>query len=105
MVEAKNDITGRPTFKHAIQATRWSDLGVGSSPFLSREWAACCAFNEQVEGMSQYESFKEVGKRTLNGIFEAETNNHLFLRRVVSLDPRKGNLRHRVSEEWEERRL
>ena len=57
--------------------------------------------------MERFDSFKEAErwKRTLNGLFEAETNNHLFLRRVVSLDPRRGVLRHRGSDEWEHRQL
>ena len=106
MVETTAGPTGRPTFKHAIQVTRWSDLGDGSSPGASREWAACCGYDELM-GMERFDSFKEAErwKRTLNGLFEAETNNHLFLRRVVSLDPRRGVLRHRGSDEWEHRQL
>lgn len=96
--------TGRPTFKHAITVTRWSDLGNGSAPILSREWASCAGY-DVLAGMEKFDSFKEAGKRLLNGTFEAETNNHLFLKRVVSLDPRRGQLRHRNSEEWEDRQL
>ncbi|PYH46020.1 uncharacterized protein BP01DRAFT_356191 [Aspergillus saccharolyticus JOP 1030-1] len=29
-------------FRHAIVVTRWCDLGDGTAPSLSREWAACC---------------------------------------------------------------
>lgn len=105
MVEATSATTGRPTFKHAIQVTRWSDLGDGSAPVLSKEWASCCGYDEMTEGMEKYDSFKEAGKRTLNGIFESETNNHLFLRRVVSLDPRRGNFKPPNQDEWEDRRL
>ena len=68
--------------------TRWSDLGNGSSPLLSPEWAAC--EGEDPEGLGKFDSLKEVGKRTVSGQFEAETNNHLFLKRVISLDPMMG---------------
>ena len=98
MVESTS-AAGRPTFKHAIQVTRWSDLGNGSSPLLSREWASCCGYDEEM-GMEKFDSFKEAGKRLINGTFEAETNNHLFLRRVVSLDPKRAEMRRQRSEEW-----
>ncbi len=78
----------RPTFKHAIQVTRWSDLGNGSSPLVSPEWAS--SLGNDPEGVGKFDSFAEAGKRMISGTFEAETNNHLFLRRVISLDPRKG---------------
>jgi hypothetical protein len=98
MVEATGP-TGRPTFKHAIQVTRWSDLGDGSSPLLSPEWAACCG--DDPDGVGKYDSFAEVGKRTISGTFEAETNNHLYLKRVVSLDPRKGMPQPFRNNEWD----
>jgi hypothetical protein len=67
---------------------------------LSREWASCCGYDEEM-GMEKFDSFKEAGKRLINGTFEAETNNHLFLRRVVSLDPKRAEMRRQRSEEWE----
>jgi hypothetical protein len=103
MVESTTS-TGRPTFKHAIQVTRWSDLGNGSAPALSREWAACCGYDAE-NGLPKFDSFAEAGKRSINGVFEAETNNHLFLRRVVSLDPRKGEMKPVRTEEWQDRSL
>ncbi|KIW04585.1 uncharacterized protein PV09_04334 [Verruconis gallopava] len=90
--------TGRPSFKHALQITRWSDLGNGSSPMLSSEWASCCGFDP--DGVGKFDSFAAVGNRTLSGKFEAETNNHLFLKRVVSLDPGRGKPKPFRFEEW-----
>ena len=84
---------GQIGFKHAIVVTRWSDLGDGTSPY-NPEWAACNGENEE-----DYDSFEVVGKRTISGTFESETSNHLFLRRVLSLNP-KGEKRSAASNDW-----
>lgn len=86
MVEGKTE-SGRPTFKHALQVTRWSDLGDGRVPELSPEWLSCNG--EDPDALGKYDSFGLAGKRTISGTFEAETSNHLFLKRVLSLDPNK----------------
>ncbi|KAL3479126.1 hypothetical protein BJX99DRAFT_245151 [Aspergillus californicus] len=75
-------------FRHAIVVTRWCDLGDGTSPRLSREWAAC---NGELEG---YDSFKTLGKRAISGIFEAAfTDETIPGQRIISMNPsgkRKG---------------
>ncbi|KAL9070952.1 MAG: hypothetical protein Q9157_005646 [Trypethelium eluteriae] len=81
---------GQIGFKHAIIVTRWSDLGDGSSPY-NIEWAACNGENEE-----RYDSFQMVGRRTISGTFESEVSNHLFLKRVLSLNP-KGEKRSETS--------
>ena len=73
---------GQIGFKHAIVVTRWSDLGDGTSPY-NLEWAACNGENDE-----RYDSFETVGRRTISGTFESEVNNHLYLKRVLSLNPK-----------------
>jgi hypothetical protein len=69
-------------FRHAIVVTRWCDLGNGTSPRLSREWAAC---NGELEG---YDSFKTLGKRAISGIFEsAFTDETIPGQRIISMNP------------------
>ena len=70
-------------FRHAIVVTRWCDLGDGSSPRLSREWAAC---NGLLEG---YDSFEMLGKRSISGIFESSiTDDTLPGQRIISMNPK-----------------
>ncbi|KAH8688788.1 hypothetical protein BGW36DRAFT_392178 [Talaromyces proteolyticus] len=69
-------------FRHAIVVTRWSDLGDGTSPFTSIEWAAC---NGETE---EYDSFKSLGRRAISGIFEsAFTHDTIPGRRIISMNP------------------
>lgn len=68
-------------FRHAVIVTRWSDLGPGITP-SDPEWAANNGTTES------YDSFKEIGKRSLAGIFEAAfTHDTLPPRRIISLNP------------------
>ncbi|KAL1962762.1 hypothetical protein VTN77DRAFT_9216 [Rasamsonia byssochlamydoides] len=70
-------------FRHAIVVTRWSDLGDGTTPFSSREWAACNGASK-----TPYDSFAEIGKRAISGIFEsAFTHDTIPGRRIMSLNP------------------
>ncbi|KAK1149450.1 hypothetical protein N8T08_006673 [Aspergillus melleus] len=70
-------------FRHAIVVTRWSDLGDGSSPRLSPEWAACNGYGDG------YDSFELLGKRTISGTFESSiTDDVLPGQRVLSMNPR-----------------
>ncbi|KAL4782851.1 hypothetical protein BJX76DRAFT_349080 [Aspergillus varians] len=69
-------------FRHAIVVTRWCDLGDGTSPRLSKEWAAC---NGELEG---FDSFKELGKRAISGTFEsAFTDETIPGQRIISMNP------------------
>lgn len=71
------------TFKQSIVITRWTDLGDGSTP-SNTEWAA-------VNGLAEYDSIIEIGRRALSGIFEAKTSNdnmNIPGQRVVSLNPK-----------------
>lgn len=70
-------------FRHAIVVTRWSDLGDGSSPTGSAEWAAC---NGDLEG---YDSFAILGRRAISGSFESAISaDTLPGQRVISLNPK-----------------
>ncbi|POS84552.1 hypothetical protein EPUL_002907 [Erysiphe pulchra] len=76
--EDKSDPVYR--FKQSLVVTRWSDLGDGSSPF-SEEWAA-------VNGDITYDSFANLGKRALSGIFEAQFGVTLPGQRLISTNPK-----------------
>jgi hypothetical protein len=74
------------SFSHVLVVTRWSDLGDGSTPSLSQEWAAC---NGETD---EYDSFEKLGKRAISGIFEsAFTHDTIPGRRIISMNP--GNKR------------
>ncbi|KAL4882001.1 hypothetical protein BJY04DRAFT_187827 [Aspergillus karnatakaensis] len=86
--------SARSRFRHAIVVTRWCDLGDGTSPRLSREWAAC---NGQLEG---YDSFHELGKRAISGIFEsAFTDETIPGQRIISMNP-KGVRKGEEGTDW-----
>jgi hypothetical protein len=71
-------------FRHAIIVTRWSDLGDGTTPFASAEWAACNGMN----GTNKYDSIAAMGKRAISGVFEsAFTDDTIPGRRIISLNP------------------
>ncbi|EMC93526.1 hypothetical protein BAUCODRAFT_26794 [Baudoinia panamericana UAMH 10762] len=73
MVEDKHD-PAQP-FKHAIVVTRWSDLGDGSSPYTSPEWAAINGITIPAEeGGHEYESFSHIGRRAVSGIVESKAS-------------------------------
>lgn len=74
MVEDKTDPVRR--FKHAIVVTRWSDLGDGSSPYTSPEWAAISGIDSGTKGEA-YESFTHVGRRAVSGIFESRISGSI----------------------------
>lgn len=80
MVEDKTDPVRR--FKHAIVVTRWSDLGDGSGPVTSPEWAS-------LKGLIEYESFTLVGRRAVSGIFESYISGSIPGQRMLSLNPKK----------------
>lgn len=80
-------------FKQAMMVTRWSDLGNGTTPLGSREWAAV---NGRGEG---YESLDEVGKRGISGIFESQNGVTLPGQRMLSLNP-KGRKEGEEGNDW-----
>ncbi|KAB8276844.1 putative iron superoxide dismutase A [Aspergillus minisclerotigenes] len=86
----------RNLFRHAIVVTRWSDLGDGRSPRLSKEWAAING-DEAGEG---YDSFEKIGKRAISGIFEsAITDDTLPGQRILSMNP-KGKKLGEAGNNW-----
>lgn len=89
MLEDKDDPV-RP-FKHAIVVTRWSDLGDGSSPYTSPEWAAVKGLDVEETG-KEYESFSHVGRRAVSGIFESKVSGSIPGQRMVSLNPKNQKL-------------
>jgi hypothetical protein len=78
MVEDRTDKIN--PFKHAIVVTRWSDLGDGSSPTTSVEWAAC-------NGTAEIDSFQKIGKRAVAGAFESQVSGCPPGQKVLSLNP------------------
>lgn len=74
-------------FRHAIVVTRWSDLGDGSTPTRSAEWAACNGLRDD------YDSFTEIGHRGISSIFEASiTADTLPGQRIISMNPKNKRL-------------
>jgi hypothetical protein len=91
MVEDPSDpITN---FKHALQVTRWSDLGDGSSPEGSSEWRAIHSKD------SDYDSLGSVGARAISGIFESEVSGAIPGQRILNLNP-KGTKKGELGNEW-----
>jgi len=87
MVEDTRDPV-RP-FKHALIVTRWSDLGNGSSPYTSPEWAAITGSTISTGEEGQcYESFSHVGRRAVSGIFESRISGSIPGQRMLSLNPK-----------------
>jgi hypothetical protein len=89
MCEDKNDPVRR--FKHAIVVTRWSDLGDGSSPYTSPEYAAIKGLDSGSAGEA-YESFSHVGRRAVSGIFESRISGSIPGQRMLSLNPKNKKL-------------
>lgn len=82
LVEDKNDNFAR--FKQAIVVTRWADLGDGSTPMGSKEWAAINGINT-----TPYNSFIEIGRRAVSGCFESTIGgDHAPGQRLLSLNPK-----------------
>lgn len=75
------------TFKHAIVVTRWSDLGDGSSPYTSPEWAAINGLTTGPDA-GAYNSFSNVGRRAVGGIFESAISGATPGQRLLSLNPK-----------------
>jgi hypothetical protein len=87
MVEARliEDTNDKETpFKHAIVVTRWTDLGDGMNPYTSPEWTAINGTNV---GEGVYDSFTNVGRRAVGGIFESKVSGSTPGQRLLSLNP------------------
>lgn len=84
LAEDKNDPLVK--FKQAITVTRWCDLGDGSSPF-GLEWAAING-----EGETPYDSFANMGRRAISGIFESQSGVTIPGQRLLSLNPKNEKL-------------
>jgi hypothetical protein len=69
-------------FKQALIVTRWSDLGPARSPD-DNEWAAIAGANEN------YDSFLEIGRRAVSGIFESAFTDAVPGQRILSMNPKK----------------
>ncbi|KAF1835569.1 hypothetical protein BDW02DRAFT_547895 [Decorospora gaudefroyi] len=67
-------------FKQALVVTRWSDLGPARSP-ADAEWSAISGENEG------YDSFKEIGRRAVSGVFEAAFTDTVPGQRILSMNP------------------
>jgi hypothetical protein len=76
----KNHSTER--FKQAIIVTRWSDLGSGRSPD-DKEWAAIAGEADT------YDSFIELGRRAISGIFESAFTDIIPGQRILSMNPKR----------------
>ncbi|GAB7342196.1 hypothetical protein MBLNU457_g0446t1 [Dothideomycetes sp. NU457] len=79
-------------FKQALIATRWSDLGPARSP-ADKEWAAIVGENEE------YDSFTEIGKRAVSGVFESAFSDTGPGQRILSMNP-KGVKRGEAGNDW-----
>ncbi|CAK4032825.1 hypothetical protein AC578_10685 [Lecanosticta acicola] len=88
-VQMVEDTTDKVTpFKHALVVTRWTDLGDGSSPYTSPEWTAINGrSNAAAEGGGSYNSFTNIGRRAIGGIFESNINGEIPGQRLISLNP------------------
>ncbi|KZM18504.1 uncharacterized protein EKO05_0007667 [Ascochyta rabiei] len=83
MVEDKTvKSNGAERFKQALVVTRWSDLGPGRSP-VDREWAAVTGEFEE------YNSFEEIGRRAISGVFESAFTDTIPGQRIVTMNPKK----------------
>ncbi|SMR42273.1 unnamed protein product [Zymoseptoria tritici ST99CH_1E4] len=77
-------------FKHAIVVTRWTDLGDGMNPYTSPEWTAINGMNTNTggeDGDAVYDSFTNVGRRAVGGIFESKVSGSTPGNRLLSLNP------------------
>jgi hypothetical protein len=82
MVEDKTvKSNGAERFKQALVVTRWSDLGPGRSP-VDKEWSAITGENEE------YDSFQEIGRRAISGIFESAFTDTTPGQRIITMNPK-----------------
>lgn len=77
---------GPGRFKLALMVSRWSDLGPARSPD-DKEWAAI-AGNKNQDHDHDYDSFAEMGKRSINGTFESAFTDTVPGRRIISTNPK-----------------
>jgi hypothetical protein len=83
LVEDKTVKTQSPErFKQALIVTRWSDLGPARSPD-DNEWAAIAGANDN------YDSFMEIGRRAVSGVFESAFTDAVPGQRIMSMNPKK----------------
>jgi hypothetical protein len=68
-------------FKQALIVTRWSDLGPARSPEDS-EWSAIMGEN------GGYDSFVEIGRRAVSGVFESAFTDTIPGQRILSMNPK-----------------
>lgn len=81
LVEDKSvQVMGPERFRQVLMVTRWSDLGPARSP-NDPEWSS--VVGERVG----YNSFKEIGKRAVSGIFESAFTDTTPRQRILSLNP------------------
>ncbi|KAF1849532.1 uncharacterized protein K460DRAFT_365419 [Cucurbitaria berberidis CBS 394.84] len=73
---------GPERFKQAMLVTRWSDLGPARSP-ADAEWSAIVGENEK------YDSFAEIGRRAVSGVFESAFTDTVPGQRILSTNPMK----------------
>ncbi|KAL1612507.1 hypothetical protein SLS60_000734 [Paraconiothyrium brasiliense] len=71
---------GPERFRQVLLVTRWSDLGPARSP-LDPEWASVVGEHDA------YNSFEEMGKRAVSGIFESAFTDTTPGQRILSLNP------------------
>ncbi|KAF2029226.1 hypothetical protein EK21DRAFT_101296 [Setomelanomma holmii] len=69
-------------FKQALVVSRWSDLGPGRSPD-DKEWASIAGEN------NDYDSFLEIGRRAISGVFESAFTDTIPGQRILSMNPKK----------------
>jgi hypothetical protein len=69
-------------FKQALVVSRWSDLGPGRCP-EDKEWAAIAGENDE------YDSFVQIGRRAISGIFESAFTDTIPGQRILSMNPKK----------------
>ncbi|KAH8891174.1 hypothetical protein GQ53DRAFT_151261 [Thozetella sp. PMI_491] len=83
--EDKQDSTER--FKFSLVAIRWCDLGDGSGPAASPEWAS-------IHGLLPgYPSLERIQKRALMGVFEGAITGVPPPNRLLNLNPTKSKKR------------
>ncbi|OAL49015.1 hypothetical protein IQ07DRAFT_68830 [Pyrenochaeta sp. DS3sAY3a] len=73
---------GADRFKQALLVTRWSDLGPARSP-QDPEWSAIAGENDS------YDSFLEIGRRAVSGVFESAFTDTIPGQRILSMNPKK----------------
>lgn len=81
LVEDKSvESIGPERFKQCLLVTRWSDLGPARSP-EDKEWSAILGLRDD------YDSFVEIGRRAVSGIFESAFTDSIPGQRILSMNP------------------